>query len=89
MQRRSSGFAQTRDKQRVTLCSAEDDAQYREALAIANEQWQEIAAKNAGQLLELLQRNTELTELTRKLIHRVETLTAELHEKLVPQDSKL
>jgi hypothetical protein len=66
---------------------AEADAQHREALAVANEQRQEIAAQNAAQLLELLKRNTELTELTQKLIQRVEMLTAELHEKLVQQDS--
>ncbi|WP_086970699.1 DUF1003 domain-containing protein [Caballeronia glebae] len=81
-------LAQTRQAARDTVL-AEADAQHREALAVASEQRQEIAAQNAGQLLELLQRNTELTELTQKLIQRVETLTAELHEKLVQQSSKL
>lgn len=75
-------LAQTRQAARDTVL-AEADAQHREALAVANEQRQAIAAQNAGQLLELLQRNTELTELTQKLIQRVEALTAELHEKLV------
>ncbi|SAL88650.1 hypothetical protein AWB67_07637 [Caballeronia terrestris] len=80
-------LAQTRQAARDTV-HAEADAQHREALAVANEQRQEIAAQNAAQLLELLQRNTELTELTQKLIQRVETLTAELHEKLVQRDSR-
>jgi uncharacterized membrane protein len=80
-------LAQTRQAARDTV-HAEADAQHREALAIANEQRQEIAAQNTAQLLELLQRNTELTELTRNLIQRVETLTAELHEKLVHRGSK-
>jgi uncharacterized membrane protein len=75
-------LAQTRQAARDTVL-AEADAQHREALAVANEQRQAIAAQNAGQLLELLQRNTELTELTQKLIQRVETLTGELHKKLV------
>jgi uncharacterized membrane protein len=79
-------LAQTRQAARDTV-HAEADAQHREALAVANEQRQEIAAQNAAQLLELLKRNTELTELTQKLIQRVEMLTAELHEKLVQQDS--
>jgi uncharacterized membrane protein len=80
-------LAQTRQAARDNV-HAEADAQHREALAVANEQRQAIAAQNAAQLLELLQRNTELTELTQKLIQRVETLTAELHEKLVQRDSK-
>ncbi|MCY1337301.1 hypothetical protein D9M69_231260 [compost metagenome] len=46
------------------------------------------AARDNAQLLELLQRNTELTELTQKLTVRVETLTVELHEKLLQKDSK-
>ncbi|WP_235205872.1 hypothetical protein [Cupriavidus sp. SK-4] len=76
-----------RDRQRDNA-HAEADAQHREALAVANEQRQAIAAQNAAQLLELLQRNTELTELTQKLTVRVETLTVELHEKLLQKDSK-
>jgi len=77
-------LAQTRQAARDTS-HAEADAQHREALAVANEQRQAIAAENGAQLLELLQRNTDLTELTQKLIQRVETLTAQLHEKLVQQ----
>jgi uncharacterized membrane protein len=80
-------LAQTRQAARDNA-HAEADAQHREALAVANEQRQAIAAQNAAQLLELLQRNTDLTELTQKLIERVEMLTAELHQKLVQKDSK-
>ncbi|AXF17472.1 DUF1003 domain-containing protein [Paraburkholderia caledonica] len=75
-------LAQTRQAARDTV-HAEADAQHREALAVANEQRQEIAGQNAAQMMELLQRNTELTELAQKLIQRVEVLTAELHAKLV------
>jgi len=35
----------------------------------------------------LMQQNAELTEMTRKLTERVETLTAELHRKLVLPDA--
>ncbi|WP_042875731.1 DUF1003 domain-containing protein [Cupriavidus necator] len=80
-------LAQTRQAARDNA-HTEADAQHREALAVANEQRQAIAAQNAAQLLELLQRNTELTELTQKLTVRVETLTVELHEKLLQKDSK-
>ncbi|WP_408320406.1 DUF1003 domain-containing protein [Paraburkholderia sp. RL17-347-BIC-D] len=80
-------LAQTRQAARDNV-HAEADAQHREALAVANAQRQEIAAQTAAQLLELLQRNTDLTELTQKLIQRVETLTGELHEKLVQRELK-
>jgi uncharacterized membrane protein len=78
-------LAQTRQAGRDTA-HAHADAEHREALAIANEQRQEIAAQNAAQLMELLRRNTELTELTHRLTERVETLTIELHEKLVQKN---
>jgi hypothetical protein len=48
-----------------------------------------VAANQTAQLLILMQQNTELTELTKKLTERVETLTAELHRKLVVADVSL
>jgi hypothetical protein len=36
--------------------------------------------------MELLQQNTELTRLTQQLSQRIETLTAEVHRRLVHDD---
>ncbi|KRD13848.1 hypothetical protein ASE39_17605 [Acidovorax sp. Root267] len=75
-------LAQTRQAAR-DKSHAEADAQHREALAIANEQRQSIAAQSAAQVLELLQQNTLLTEQTRELTARIEALTVEIHQRFV------
>lgn len=75
-------LAQTRQAER-DKANAEADAQHREALAIANEERQRMAAQNAEQMLELLQQNTELTALTNQLATRLEAMAFELHQKLV------
>jgi uncharacterized membrane protein len=80
-------LAQTRQADR-DKAHAEADAQHREALATASEERQALAARQTGQLVELLQQNTELTELTRKLTERIEALTIELHGKVVRGDLK-
>src|SRR6266478_4082057 len=66
-------LAQTRQADR-DKAHADADAQHREALAQAS------AERQAAQLLELLRRNTELTDLTKQLSQRIETLTAEMHQ---------
>jgi len=75
-------LAQTRQADR-DKAHAEADAQHREALALAGEQRQALAAQQTNQLLELLQQNTKLTELVRELSQRIETLTIEMHSKVV------
>lgn len=75
-------LAQTRQAAR-DKCSSDADAQHREDLALANEQRLAVAAQTNAQLLALLEQNTELTELTRKLTERVEALTVEMHERLM------
>lgn len=80
-------LAQTRQAAR-DKAHAEADALHREALAVANEQRQAIAAQNTAQLLLLLQQNTELTALTEKLTERIEQLTVEMHEKFVKKDNQ-
>ncbi|MFA3780697.1 DUF1003 domain-containing protein [Yersinia sp. 1652 StPb PI] len=75
-------LAQTRQAER-DKANAQADAQHREALAIANEERQRMAAQNAEQMLELLRQNTELTTLTNQLTTRLETMALELHQKLV------
>jgi uncharacterized membrane protein len=80
-------LAQTRQAERDKV-HAEADALHREDLATAYEQRQEIAAQNAAQMIELLQQNTQLTEITQKLTERVETLTVEMHNRFVQADTK-
>jgi len=75
-------LAQTRQAARDKMHS-EADAQHREALALANEQRLQIASQQADQMLELLRQNTQLTELTKQLTERIETLTVEMHQHLL------
>ncbi|MGD0584323.1 MAG: DUF1003 domain-containing protein [Oryzomonas sp.] len=75
-------LAQTRQADR-DKAHADADAQHREALAMASEQRETLAAQQACQLMELLQQNTQLTELVKELSQRIETLTLEMHGKLV------
>ena len=75
-------LAQTRQADR-DKAHTEADALHREALAQASVERQAIAMQQSGQILELLQQNTELTRLTQELSQRIETLTTELHRRLV------
>jgi uncharacterized membrane protein len=77
-------LAQTRQAAR-DKAQSDADAQHREALAIANSERQADAAKNAAQLLELLEQNTRLTEMTKALTERIESLTTQMHEHFVPK----
>jgi len=74
-------LAQTRQADR-DKAHADADALHREALAKAAEERQIEAAKQNEILLELLQRNTELTELTQNMSQRIETLTSDLHRHI-------
>ncbi|NVN93363.1 MAG: DUF1003 domain-containing protein [Desulfuromonadales bacterium] len=75
-------LAQTRQADR-DKAHADADAQHREALALAAEQRQTLAAQQSVQLMELLQQNTQLTEIVKELSQRIETLTIEMHKKVV------
>jgi uncharacterized membrane protein len=75
-------LAQTRQAERDKV-HAEADAQHREALALASEQRQVLAGQQTAQLVELLQQNTKLTEITKDLSLRIEALTQEIHGKFV------
>ena len=74
-------LAQTRQADR-DKAHADADAQHREALAMASEQRQALAAQQTAELLQLLQQNTELTELVKELSLRIEALTREMHGKV-------
>lgn len=75
-------LAQTRQAARDKVHS-EADAQHREALATANEQRLALAATTSAQMLELLEQNTRLTEITKNLTERIELLTVEMHRQFV------
>lgn len=75
-------LAQTRQASR-DKANADADAQHREALAVANEQRLADAAQNSKLMLSLLEQNTHLTELTKTLTERIETLTVDMHQHFV------
>jgi uncharacterized membrane protein len=74
-------LAQTRQADR-DKAHADADAQHREDLAHASEQREVLAAGQSAQLLVLMRQNTELTELTRKMSERIQTLTEEVHRHI-------
>lgn len=74
-------LAQTRQAERDRM-HADADARHREALALATQERQALAAQNSAQLLDLLEQNTRLTEMTRKLSERIEALTVEMHHRM-------
>ncbi|MFV8751318.1 DUF1003 domain-containing protein [Nannocystaceae bacterium ST9] len=74
-------LAQTRQADR-DKASAENDALHREDLARENTRQQADACHQLEILRSLMDRNTELTELTHQLSKRIEVLTAEIHERL-------
>ena len=78
-------LAQTRQAAR-DKAQSDADAQHREALAVANTERQAQAAQNTAQLLELLQQNTRLTQMTKELTERIESLTTEMHQHFVRKD---
>ena len=75
-------LAQTRQADRDKV-HAEADAQHREAIAMDIKQNQAIAAQQALQTMEVLQQNMKLTELINELTTRIDTLTVEMHRKVV------
>ena len=77
-------LAQTRQADR-DKAHADADAQHREDLAMASEQRQTLAAQQTTTLVELLKKNTELTELTKELSQRIEVLTREMHDRFLQE----
>ncbi len=75
-------LAQTRQADR-DKAHADADAQHREALATAADQRQTLALQQSEQMMALLQQNTQLTELVKELSQRIETLTVEMHKKVL------
>jgi len=75
-------LAQTRQADR-DKAHADADAAHREDLAKASLERQALAAKQTDALVELMNQNTRLTEMTNELSKRIEQLTAEMHSKVV------
>ncbi|PQP00080.1 MULTISPECIES: DUF1003 domain-containing protein [Pseudomonas] len=78
-------LAQTRQAAR-DKAQSDADAQHREALAIANIERQAHAARTTAQLMELLEQNTRLTEITKSLSERIESLTSEMHQHFIGKE---
>lgn len=79
-------LAQTRQAERDKV-NSEADAQHRETLAAESAKREQQVVELTTQLLTLLERNTDLTNLTKTLTERVETLTREVHHSIVVEAS--
>lgn len=75
-------LAQTRQADRDKV-HAEADAMHREALGQAAQQRHAYAEQQASKVLELLEHNTQLTEMVRDLSQRIEVLTKEMHSRVL------
>lgn len=75
-------LAQTRQADR-DKAHAEADAQHREDLARASLERQVLAERQADGLRELLETNTRLTEQVQQMAARIDSLTREIHGKVV------
>jgi uncharacterized membrane protein len=76
-------LAQTRQADR-DKAHAEADAQHREDLARASLERHDLAKTQSAQILDLLEQNTKLTEMTQALTQRIEELTKEIHGRVMP-----
>lgn len=75
-------LAQTRQAERDKAL-VEADAQHREELARASLERERIAGVQADRLRELLEANTRLTESVQHMASRIDTLTHEIHQKVL------
>jgi uncharacterized membrane protein len=74
-------LAQTRQADR-DKAHADADARHREDIAQASVERQALAEKQSAQILELLEQNTRLTQITQALSQHIETLTNEIHSRV-------
>ena len=79
-------LAQTRQADR-DKAHTDADIQHREALAAASAEQQSFALQQNAQMLALLEQNLVLTQRVEELSHRIETLTTEVHQRLVPHEA--
>ena len=79
-------LAQTRQADRDKAYT-EADIEHREALAAASAEQQSFALQQSAQMLALLEQNLMLTRRVEELSRRIETLTAEVHQRLVHHEA--
>ena len=75
-------LAQTRQADRDKALAIAD-AEHREDLHRASEERQALAVQQTAMLVDMVKQNTDLTEAIKALAERVETLTAEVHKRVV------
>jgi uncharacterized membrane protein len=75
-------LAQTRQADRDKV-HADADAEHREALAQASTERQELAAQQSVHILQLLEQNTRLTQISQELTERIKDLTDQIHRHVV------
>jgi hypothetical protein len=59
------------------------DAQHREEIARTSEERQRSMSEQAALLMRMLEQNTQLTQTSKELAERIESLTVELHNHIV------
>ena len=79
-------LAQTRQADRDKV-HTEADIQHREALAAASAEQQRFTLQQSAQMLALLELNLVLTRRVEELTQRIETLTVEVHQRLVGHET--
>jgi uncharacterized membrane protein len=77
-------LAQTRQADRDKAHS-EADAKHREEIALEMNREQKLTLEQSQQLLTLVERNNELTEAVQQLAARIESLTSEIHNRIVAE----
>lgn len=75
-------LAQTRQADRDKF-TALADAQHREDLHKISDERQRVAAEQTELLLRMLEQNTQLTEASKEMASRIESLTVELHNHIL------
>src|SRR5262249_49722203 len=78
--------AQTRQADR-DKAHTEADIQHREALAAASAERQNLAVQQSAQMIALLEQNIVLTQRVEELSQRIRALTAEVHQRLVGDET--
>ncbi len=59
-----------------------------EAIAMVHDQRLAISEEHTSQMLELIQQNTQLTEITKQLSERIELLTIEMHARILREKTR-
>jgi uncharacterized membrane protein len=77
-------LAQTRQADRDKAHS-EADAKHREEIAIEMSKEQKLALDQSMQLLVLVERNNDLTQIVQQLSARIEALSSEIHNRIVSE----